>query len=187
MVVLAGGRSRRLGRDKRFLAAGSRSLLERTLDVVRSLGSPIWLAVAAEQTAFLPRCPDVAVLHDPDPHAGPLCALDAILGRLDADVLLVAADLPDLDPAALATLTEAARANPGVAMVPRHDAGLEPLCAIYPRALAPQVREAVRDGERGLQAFLRGLAAEACQTLPLDARAFRNLNLPLDVEAWRSG
>jgi len=186
LVVLAGGRSRRLGRDKRLLAAGGPSLLERTLGVASATGLAVWLAVDAVGSLHRPHTPGVAVLHDPAPGEGPLHVLRTTLDRLGRDLVLLAADLPELTEARLGDLLAEATRTPQTAVVPHHAEGWEPLCAYYPRRLGPAVRAAVEAGERGLTAFLRTRPRAEVRIWEVGATGFRNLNTPDHVAAWRS-
>ncbi|GLH95176.1 molybdenum cofactor guanylyltransferase [Phytohabitans aurantiacus] len=108
-IVLAGGRARRMGGvDKPLLPVGERSMLDRVLDACRE-AAPRVLVGAVRGTP-----PDVRVTREEPPGGGPVAALAAGLARLDDDtatVAVLAADLPFLDPDALATLRTALRSG----------------------------------------------------------------------------
>jgi molybdopterin-guanine dinucleotide biosynthesis protein A len=100
-VVLAGGRARRLGGvDKPGLDVGGSSLLDRVLTATAGAGRTVVVGPA--------RSTSRAVLwtHEQPPGGGPVAGLAAGLEQVEAPVvLLLAADLPFLDPAAVALLT----------------------------------------------------------------------------------
>lgn len=101
-IVLAGGRGRRMGGvDKPLLPVGERSMLDRVLDACRH-NAPRVVVGAMPGTP-----PDVRVTSEEPPGGGPVAALAAGLARLDDDtttVAVLAADLPFLDPEAVAAL-----------------------------------------------------------------------------------
>jgi len=114
-VVLAGGQSRRMGRDKALLRLDDgRTLLERTVRVLRTVGlDDVVLSVSSPERALALReaAPSVAalpVVADDAPGRGPLGGLAAALrARPGHAVLLVACDLPHLDGHALRLVVDA--------------------------------------------------------------------------------
>ncbi len=114
-VVLAGGQSRRMGRDKALLRLeDGRTLLERTVRVLRTVGlDNVLLSVSSPERALALReaAPAVAalpVVADDAPGRGPLGGLVAALrARPGHAVLLVACDLPHLDSHALRLVVDA--------------------------------------------------------------------------------
>lgn len=104
VIVLAGGRARRLGgADKPSLDVGGTSLLDRVLGAVQPAGQRI---VVGPPRA-LPS--DVLQVREDPPASGPLAATAAGLALAQADVvLLLAADLPRIGPAVPALLAELA-------------------------------------------------------------------------------
>jgi molybdenum cofactor guanylyltransferase len=168
-AVLAGGASRRMGRDKATLAVGGVEL------------ASLALAVAARVA---------------DPGRGPLAALAAALGALDADhVLVLAGDHPGLRVELLAHLVALAGRAEAEAVACRRGSRLEPLVAVYRRAPAlalARSRLADPAGDRsltGLLAGLRTLVVEEPRWRPLDpdGRSFVDLDDPADLEAWDPG
>lgn len=157
-VLLAGGRSSRMGRDKALLPhpASGQPLILRQLDLLRSLGPrTLWLSVRLGQD--YPEVPaDVPRVRDSG-DGGPLEAILAALAACAAPRLLVlAVDMPGTTREFLGQLLTAGGNDTGA--VPSHPgSGLhEPLCAVYPRL--PELRarlEAARSrGELSLQPLL---------------------------------
>ena len=99
-VLLAGGKSRRMGRDKATLTVDGVPLWRRQLAILREV-SPAALYVAARQApAWLPR--DARFIADPVPQRGPLGGLAATLAAMDATHLLaLAVDMPAMSGAHL--------------------------------------------------------------------------------------
>ncbi len=141
-LVLAGGRSRRMGRDKAGLVVGGETLLVRQLRLMRESGvGESWVS-----TGFGVRVEagglgeGVVLVRDELEDGGPMEGIRQVLERSRAGHLLVlAVDLPGLSTDFLRRMLALRRAGGGV--VPVGEQGMEPLCAVYPvhRAL-----EAVR-------------------------------------------
>ncbi len=91
-VLLAGGESRRMGRDKRGLRLGGETLLQRNLDFLRGAFPVGALSVrnAGQAPDELPE--GIVVVPDEAP-GSPLAGLASILGRFDEPVFAMAADL----------------------------------------------------------------------------------------------
>src|SRR5262245_24376653 len=71
-VLLAGGKSRRMGEDKRFLSVGEGTLFDRSLAVLRSLFETVFVVIAQDSPALRS---DVPVLRDLIPDCGSLGGL----------------------------------------------------------------------------------------------------------------
>lgn len=156
-VVLAGGRSRRMGREKALLEVNGEPLWQRQMRVLREAGvAEVWLSARPEQTWAVTGGAD-GVVHDAIPDAGPLAGIVAALHAMRGTHLAVlAVDLPRMEPAWLRTLV--GRCRLGFGGVGRRGGFFEPLAAIYPREILAAAEAALTSGERSLQ---RLLAAEA--------------------------
>ena len=150
-VLLAGGRSSRMGRDKALLPWAGEPLWQRQWALLAAAGADDrWLSARPDQT-WVP--PDLPAVHDAVTHAGPLAGIAAALERMHGTHLMVlAVDLPQMDVAWFERLR--ARCAPGVGAVGRRDGWFEPLAAIYPRELARPAVAALIRGEYALQRFL---------------------------------
>jgi molybdopterin-guanine dinucleotide biosynthesis protein A len=185
-AVLAGGASRRMGRDKATLPVGGVELAAQALAVAARVASPVVLVAPPGHPARRLTAGLVS-----DPGRGPLAALAAALDALDAEhVLVLAGDHPGLRVELLAHLI-GLRAR-GEAVACRREPRLEPLVAVYQRApalAAARARLAEPAGDRsllGLLAALRTLVvAEAeWRLLDPDGRSFVDLDDPAALAAW---
>ncbi|MCW5549944.1 MAG: molybdenum cofactor guanylyltransferase [Opitutaceae bacterium] len=152
-VLLAGGRSSRMGADKALLPTQGRPLWQRQVEVLRAAGArEIFFSVRPEQ-AWIPA--GVQVVQDAVAGAGPLAGIAAALAACgDGHLAVLAVDLPRMEPAWFARLLE--RCGPGAGAVGRRGNFYEPLAAIYPRELLAAATEALARGELSLQAFIAG-------------------------------
>lgn len=152
-VVLAGGRSSRMGRDKAALALAGEPLLRRVARRVReALGTVI--VVGPEELQGL--VPGVRVLCDDLAGAGPLSALATALRALPAErVFLAGCDMPFVAPDLVRAMVQLAAASPAVdVMLLRSPAGLEYLHGVYARSCVPTIERLLTDGERSLRSLV---------------------------------
>jgi len=181
--ILAGGASRRMGRNKALLPFRGKPLLRHQLDLLTPLFSEILLS-ANDPAPFS----GFGLRVVPDLFAEP-CSLSGIHALLKAvtapRIFVVACDLPFLNPALIRKLLEV----PGGfdVVVPDSDQGLEPLHAIYSRSCIPAIELAAADGEWKISRFFTGLWVD---TVPIRDEdwlveghsPFLNANTPED---WR--
>jgi len=103
-VLLAGGKSRRMGEDKRFLSVGEGTLYERSLAVLRSVFQTVFVVIAQDSPALQS---DVPVFRDLIADCGSLGGLYTGLKQAATPyVFAVACDMPFLDPAMVRYFTE---------------------------------------------------------------------------------
>ena len=182
-LVLAGGRSTRMGRDKATLRYHGATQIDVGLGLLRELGLAGWVSVRRDQTADPARARHPHIVDGPQGE-GPIAGILAALQTDPAAAWLVmACDLPFLDAATLRSLI-AAR-DPGrvaTAFRSAHDGLPEPLCAIWePRAAAPLSRH-VADGGRCPRKFLMTHGAHLIE--PLRRDALDNINS--GAEYWQA-
>ena len=176
-VLLAGGNSTRMGRDKAALLIDGRPLWQRQLATLRAT-APVELFISGKPDG--PYAADgVPIIADAIPGLGPLAGLAAALRHArQARLLVLAIDLPAITAPFLGKLLAGAPA------VPRRDGRFEPLAAVYPSACRPLVEECLRESDRSMQRFVRlALEHRLLRIHDLDAdeaALFRNVNTPAD-------
>jgi molybdopterin-guanine dinucleotide biosynthesis protein A len=195
-IVLAGGASRRMGTDKRWLEVGGESLLARALRFAASFADITWLAVDARFDAATVLSDDrVHLFRDPLAYAGPLAALAALPDPPAESVAVIACDLPALPADLFARLAAMLGAHPDAQVaVPCHLGRMEPLAALYRARVWPHLRRAAGQNERSLSRWLNTLGPRAvlgCGPADLGIApaqwegSFANWNTPADVAAGR--
>lgn len=185
-VVLTGGQSRRMGRDKAGLVLDGETLLERQVALLRSL-EPAELWISARATGEY-RGLGLPVLADAFPGQGPVAGIERALAAAAAPLVLVlAVDLPHMSADVLRRLLAACRAEGDtvVGAVPQFEGTLEPLAAVYPRTAQPLAAQRLDAGQNSARGFVldcleRGLV-RPLELTPADAPAFANWNRPEDV------
>lgn len=182
--AVAGGASRRMGRDKALLPWGASTLLDHALDRLRdACGTAVILS--GDHPRYLDR--GAPVVTDAASGAGPLGALVAALDRAEL-ALMLAVDIPFAPVALLRHLVERAH---GVDVVVPVAAGRDhPLCAVYRRSCAGHARSRLASGELRMTSFwpdVRVLRLPEAELAAFGdpAALLRNLNTWKDYEAWR--
>ncbi len=157
-LVLDGGRSCRLGRDKLAERFDGRTLLANAIDGVTPASTEILVVAAPDATPLLSA--RATLIHDPVAFEGPLAGVAAGLRAAhESIVLVVGGDMPTLVGAVIESMLVALE-EPGVdAVVLDHDGRARPLPLALRRdpALAAAER-LLADGERRLRALPDALA-----------------------------
>ena len=180
-VVLAGGRSSRMGRDKAMIEIDGRTLLDRALDVLQ------------------PHVDDLLVIGDPlkHGHVGPFVFPDDVPGigplggistalhyALHDRVLVLACDMPHVTGQLIARLKNGLTSEMD-AFVPVCDGHVEPLVAAYHRRCRPSFEASIAQGKWKVADALEKLNATYSQICPGEdgwpTDLFRNLNTPSDL------
>ncbi len=181
-VILAGGQSQRMGRDKASLRVRGKALLTRQVELARDLGAAeVFISGRGGVDYSAAGC---VVLKDAFEEAGPLAGIESALAAISTPWLLVlAVDMPNLRAAPLRALIGQCTVERGG--ISRVDNRIEPLAAVYPRTTLKLVRELLESGRRAATHF-----AERCVELKLasyvdfpitEAGYFENWNTPADV------
>ncbi len=154
-VIMAGGDSQRMGRDKASLVLGEQTLMQRVAEIMQVVFPQVVVSVRTPRADIaLPQVCDVFS------DLGPLAGLCAGLDYASQDgvpwIFAVATDMPFLRPALIEQL---ANYRSGVdAVVPLVDGHPQPLAAFYSIDALPAVRAlATGEGKRSLRAALERL------------------------------
>lgn len=155
-VVLAGGRSTRMGRDKALLELDGVALVERAAATLREVCAEV--LIASGDGARLGRPGEIAdALADAGPLGGLLAALEAARHPL---VAVVAVDMPHASAQVLRLL--AAALDGANAAVPVVDGRAHPLHAVYATRTLPGLRGYVERGGRSVMGFLETIEVRSC-------------------------
>ena len=150
-IVLAGGKSSRLGHDKVFKTVGDRLLLELVVDSVALLSHEIIL-VATSQNAFIQsaKYPGLRAVNDVLPGKGPLGGIyTGLLTSTSFYNLVVASDMPFLNPALLRYMTKVSADFDIV--VTRVDGLVEPLHGVYARSCLEPIEQLFEQNELSIR------------------------------------
>lgn len=177
-LLLAGGASRRMGRDKAALPYDGRPQLERARELLARHCERLFVSIRPDQVQDPVRRGPAIV--DRLAGAGPIAGIAAAQAEHPGHAWLVlACDLPFVDDDCLATLLAHRDGRAVVAYRSSHDGGPEPLCAIYEPSTRPGILAAIDAGHLCPRRFIRESGAPL-----LDQRAphlLDNVNTPEDL------
>lgn len=188
-ILLAGGKSRRMGEDKRHLVVGEQTLLERGLVVLRSTFQDVLVVIAQDSP---PLGVDARVVRDLVPDCGSLGGLyTGLMQATTPYIFVVACDMPFLDQAVIAQFTSR-RATADIVMA-KLAARLHPMHALYGKRCLPVLEQMIQARQLKIQelvphASLRVQYVTETDLFSIDpsGRSFQNVNTPADLEAARS-
>ena len=183
-LVLAGGKSRRMGRDKAHLLHEDKPQLTRTAELLAPLVDKVWVSVRKNQPADALRDAYPQIV-DQDDDAGPVAGIHAALeNHPDVNWLVVAVDLPNLDVTTVRHLLEHASDPRFTAYRSVRDGLPEPLCALYRPAAAEVIRRYVANGIVCPRKILIRNDAELLEQP--SPGALDNINTPEDLALLRT-
>jgi molybdopterin-guanine dinucleotide biosynthesis protein A len=180
-VVLAGGLSSRMGRDKAAIEIGQTPLLARMVALARRF-CPLVAVSGRDPSALVPGVP---WFPDQTPGLGPIGGILTALDRFGKPCLVLSCDLPLLDEATLDRLLAAWRHRaPGTVMttfLQRETGFIEALIAVYEPEAAPLLRKALAGGCRKLSRAIPPERRTCVDYSVKDGRPFFNVNTPKEL------
>jgi molybdenum cofactor guanylyltransferase len=187
-IILAGGQSRRMGRDKALIDFQGQPIITHVMAAVRDLTNDV-VVVSNRSDVYGPLGAPLGarVVADYDPPCGPLGGIAAGLQAMDAEVaIVVACDMPFLSVTLLRWLIDQAAGYDAV--VPQTGAEYEPLHAIYRRTCANPIVQRLAQGDRRVISFfadvrLRAIEEAAWRAIDPAGRSLVNLNTPGDLNS----
>lgn len=189
-VILAGGKSRRMGEDKRFLRVGEATLLARTVSVMAQVFQEVLIVIAQDSPPL--EIPGCAVLRDLIADCGSLGGLYTGLAAATGErIFVVACDMPFLNPDMIRWFVDR---DPAVDIVmARLPSGLQPLHALYGKRALPAFERMAIARELRIKHIVSEPSLRTTIVLPdewgdLDplAQSFQNVNTPADLDAARA-
>lgn len=190
-MILAGGRSVRMGQDKAAMQIGGIPLIRRIYDVVANchyhstvLTNSIYV-VTPWANRYQPILPiSCHFIPEQQPHQGPLQGFAQGLSHITATwVFLLACDLPNLSVPIVQNWIAGLEDLPpqSIAYLPRNfDKGWEPLCGFYRRTCLDSLREYLSAGGKSFQGWL---ATHSVTELEIaDRQWLLNCNTPADLQ-----
>jgi len=189
-IVLAGGKSLRLGQNKALEIIGDKSLLERAVAQLGSFHSDIIIVAAVKQS--LPQLigyPRVRNMVDVYPGKGPLGGIYTGLAASDSFYnLVVACDMPFLNLALLDYMIQLSADFDLV--IPRLGDMVEPLHAVYSKNCLAPIEQLLRQGSLGIREIfalvkVRYVEADEIDRFDPEHLSFFNINTKADLERAR--
>jgi molybdenum cofactor guanylyltransferase len=177
-AVLAGGASRRMGRDKAALPYGAGTLLEFQTARLAALFEEV-LAVVKRPPSY--SVGPARVVLDREPEYASIHGLARALEETADRVFVLGVDLPALPEPLIRAIAERSLASQAPAVLPRAGGRLQPLAGVWRRSALPAVRRRIAEGGLSLRDLAGEVGAEVVEERdwrPLDpsGSAFANLN-----------
>jgi molybdopterin-guanine dinucleotide biosynthesis protein A len=185
-VILAGGRSRRMGRDKALLPFGPGLLIERVIEVVQQVTTDVILITNTPERY---RHFGLPMFSDVIPEAGSLGGVyTGLVSAKTPYSLCLACDMPFVKPAFLRYLCDTT-ADADV-VIPRNAAAFQPLCAIYAQTCRESIRHNIEADQLAITSFfdevrVRVIGAELLARYDPTDIMFFNANTPQEYETAR--
>jgi len=189
-IVLAGGKSLRLGYDKALETVGNKSLLQRVISCVSPLSSDIILVTARELTTIQSiDYPKLRIVTDIYPGKGPLVGI--YTGLVTSTLfynLVVASDMPFLNQALLRYMIQLST-NFDI-VTPRVGNLVEPLHAVYTKSCSAPIEQIIKQGKLSVNKLfslvrVRYVEAEEIERFDPKHLSFFNINTKADLEKAR--
>jgi molybdopterin-guanine dinucleotide biosynthesis protein A len=182
-VLLAGGESRRMGRDKATLLFRGRPLWQIQFDLLRTLQPEEIFVSSRTDPPWRPS--GVQFVSDKPPSRGPLSGLSATMARISTDHLLaLAIDMPLMTEKYLRLICNLVDPDRGV--LPMIGNRAEPLVAIYPKGTGTDFLMALSGSDFSLQSLTKKLVEAGklslVNVLEEERKIFRNLNDLSDLD-----
>lgn len=182
VVIQAGGRSSRMGRDKGLVPLGGRPMIEHILDAVDDLADDL-LLVTNQPTQYLHF--GLRMVGDEVPGAGALPGLrTALRAATDQYVLVVACDMPFLNRDLLRYEVDLAFETQKDVIVPRWENHFQTMHAIYKRATCLKaIENALADKQERMISFfpsvlVHKIEPEEVMRFDRHGRSFFSVNTP---------
>lgn len=187
-ILLAGGESRRMGEDKRYLVVGKETLLERGLSVLRSTFQEVLVVIGQDSP---PLNVGARVVRDLVPHCGSLGGLyTGLMQATTPWVFVVACDMPFLDQAVISQFTS--RRSIADIVMAKLSARLHPMHALYGKQCLPIMEQMIRAQQLKIQEIVLATSVRVLYLTEADLfttdsseRSFYNVNTPADLETAR--
>lgn len=176
-VIIAGGGSSRMGRDKALLSFGGyNSLAEHQYQKLQNLFQHVALSAKTDKFDF-----DCQVICDKYETSSPLVGILSIfesLPKVDS-VFVLSVDAPFVDDVVIGKIMGKID-NEADVIVAQSPSGVQPLCALYKRSILPLAETQCKEGNHKLQTLLA--KANTAYILFKDDTPFTNLNYPEEYE-----
>jgi molybdopterin-guanine dinucleotide biosynthesis protein A len=173
-----------MGKDKALVQLQGRTLLERALGAARAITPEVM--IVGERSKFASYGP---VVEDVFRQRGPLGGIHSALAVSATELnLILAVDLPFIEPRFLKYLCHRAQATDAVVTLPRAAGGWQPLCAVYRKEFATLAEQALRLGQNKIDSLFADIRVRAIEEQEITSAGFSmdmfgNVNTPQDIKA----
>jgi len=188
-IILAGGKSSRLGRSKALQTIGGKSLIQWVVDRLATISTEIIIATAHGEAIPCSSAVTIETVADIYPEKGPLTGIHSgLMASSNSKAIVVGCDMPFLSVSLLEYMTETL-ADFDIAL-PKIGHMVEPLCAVYSRnCLAPVQKLLEQNKRRIIELFsmvkMKYIEEDEINRFDPDHLSFFNVNSQADLEKAR--
>ncbi|WP_069791469.1 molybdenum cofactor guanylyltransferase [Cyanobacterium sp. IPPAS B-1200] len=185
VLILAGGKSSRMGFDKALITIDGQYLLTKTYEIATELSDQVFIITSSEHPyqSIFPNTTKFII--ESYPYQGPLIAFCHGLSFIKTEwVLLLPCDLIYLHSQEIKSwLKLLSTVSPEtIALLPPHEKGWECLCGFYRHSCLPSLKKSINEGNKSFQGWLK---QEKVSPLKVkDKRVLYNCNSPEDLAKW---
>ncbi|ACK64288.1 molybdopterin-guanine dinucleotide biosynthesis protein A [Rippkaea orientalis PCC 8801] len=181
-IILAGGKSSRMGEDKALILIQGVPLLARIATIGQQCTSEVYIITPwiDRYQSFIP--PECHLIREETPGQGPLVGFFQALNYIKTDwILLLACDLPNLTKIEVQRWLDGLENVPedAIAFLPKNSHGWEPLCGFYRYRCLNSLDKFIQAGGRSFQKWLKEHPIE--KLIVSDPQILLNCNTPDDL------
>jgi len=178
-IILAGGKSKRFGKDKALIEWQGKTLFENAVDLCRPFTNS--LLISSNHTAHNQF--GIEVVPDKVADCGPMGGIYSCLDKSDTEWnFVISVDSPAVHPGFIQTLiSESGKYD---AVIPLHEQGIEPLVALYHRDILDEIEKSIERREFKMHDLIRKLNSKFVDSqtwLKKYPNLFHNINRPDDL------
>ncbi|MEO1429256.1 MAG: molybdenum cofactor guanylyltransferase [Cyanobacteria bacterium J06632_19] len=183
-LILAGGKSSRMGTDKALVSYEGEPMLKRVYQVAAACTEQVYILTpwVERYENLLPS--DCNYLIETQPGKGPVNGLSEGLEQITANwILLLACDLPLLDVEIIQSWINKLPqiSSSTLALVPQRSQIWEPMCGFYRKEMKTELDIFLKKGKRSFQELLSGIEVEALNIDEKTSFMLLNCNYPEDL------
>ncbi|MBC35608.1 MAG: hypothetical protein CL663_06160 [Bacteroidetes bacterium] len=181
-IILAGGKSRRMGAEKGLLRLGSKFMIELAIEALKPMCDQIIISENTDAYDFL----EYKVVPDYIPNSGPMGGIYSALRESENDLnIVLSCDMPFISTDLLKTLLDRIEKN----LIAVHWHGgrkFEPMCAVYSKELLPVLEKFINENNYRIPDVFDVVPTSKVemndQTLGFSDKSFENVNSEKELE-----
>lgn len=191
IIILCGGRSRRMGEDKGSMVLNGRPMILHILDAVKDVGDEIIFVLRDEEQIkkyrkiLEDKNSSIMMITDKKKDQGPLFGILSGLSYIKSDYAqILPCDSPFISKKFVLKMFKLAKMNNFDAIVPIWDDGhVEPLHSIYKKSSINIIEHLIEKGKLNVKSLIENLNVEYVNVVDLDetTHSFQNINTLKDI------
>lgn len=175
-VILCGGKSKRIGRNKAFLRINNKPFVEIILNKLQRSFKKIIISTKQSELYQYLKSAKIAIVNDRSRILGSLIGIYSALKKSPTKyIFVIAVDMPTIEARLIKRLIR--NHNGQDVVIPKTRKGLEPLCAIYSKKCLPHIAKQIKSGNYRIVDFFDRVRVKIIR---LKKDGLFNVNTPKD-------